>query len=93
MGIRMAIGADRGSLLRLVVGRGLKLALLGVALGGLGSLGLTRVLTSQLWGVSATDRSVFAGAAAFLLGVGVIAVFLPAARAARVDPVVVLKSE
>ena len=93
MGIRLAIGAGRSTLLGFVVARGVKLALLGIALGGLGSLGLTRVLASQLWGVSTKDPAVFAGAAAFLLIVSVVAVYLPAARATKVDPVVVLRSE
>ncbi|GMR14218.1 MAG: ABC transporter permease [Gemmatimonadota bacterium] len=93
LGVRMAIGADRRILIRYIVGRGATLALAGVSLGVVGALILARVLESQLWGVSSTDGLVLAGAATFLLAVGLVAVLVPAIRAARVDPVVVLRSE
>ena len=93
MGIRMAVGAGRGALLRLVVGKALTLALAGVALGTVGALGMTRVLSSQLWGISTTDPIAFGTAVIFLLSVGLAAVYVPARRATRVDPVVVLRSE
>ncbi|MFV2008205.1 MAG: ABC transporter permease, partial [Longimicrobiales bacterium] len=93
LGVRMAIGADRSILIRHIVGRGATLALAGVSLGVVGAVVLARVLESQLWGVSSTDGLVLAGAATFLLTVGLVAVLIPATRAARVDPVVVLRIE
>lgn len=93
LGVRMAIGADRSILIRYIVGRGATLALAGVSLGVVGAVVLARVLESQLWGVSSTDGLVLAGAATFLLTVGLVAVLIPATRAARVDPVVVLRIE
>ena len=93
MGIRMALGAERGRIERMVVGRALLLGGAGVAIGIAGGLALTRLLRSMLYGVSATDPAVFAGASLFLLAVAALAGYVPARRAARVDPCVALRNE
>jgi putative ABC transport system permease protein len=93
IGIRMALGADSSLVLRMVVGSGLRLALLGVALGVLGALLGTRVLASLVYQVSTTDPLTLAATAAVLVGSAVLASFLPALRATRVDPAVSLRAE
>ncbi|MCI0573287.1 MAG: ABC transporter permease, partial [Myxococcaceae bacterium] len=87
MGIRIALGAARADILRLVVGHGLVLAVAGVGVGVLASVGLTRLLGSLLTGVSATDPLTFGAVALALGGVAVLACWVPAQRAVRVDPV------
>jgi putative ABC transport system permease protein len=91
--IRMALGAQPSRVLRLVVGQGLKLTGLGLLLGWGGALALTRLMASLLFGVSATDPATFAGVAALLTGVALLAAYLPARRAASADPVVALRGE
>ena len=91
IGIRIALGADPGDVLRLVVGQGTVLALAGVALGLAGAFGLTRVMSSLLFGVSATDPITFVGAALFLAAVAMLASYIPARRAMSVDPTVSLR--
>ncbi len=93
MGLRMALGAGVTSVLGLVLRKGLVLAGFGVGLGVLGSLGLTRLLDSQLYNVNATDPVTFIGVTALLVGVGLAACVLPASRAARLDPVTTLRQE
>jgi ABC-type antimicrobial peptide transport system permease subunit len=93
MGVRVALGAQPGDVLRLTLGRGIRLTLLGLGLGLLGALLLTRVMASLLYGVTATDPATFAAVAALLAVVALLASYLPARRAARVDPVVALRSE
>jgi predicted permease len=93
IGIRIALGAARRDVLRLVVGQGTVLASAGVAIGLAGALGLTRVMKSLLFGVSATDPAIFAGAALFLAAVALAASYIPARRAMRVDPTVSLRYE
>jgi putative ABC transport system permease protein len=93
LGIRMALGADPGGLRRLVVGGGLALASTGVAVGLVGAWILSRMLESLLFGVAPTDPAVFATVAALLLAVAALASYLPARRAARVDPMVALRTE
>jgi putative ABC transport system permease protein len=93
LGVRMALGAARGSVLRLVLGQGMRLALLGIGLGLLGALALTRLIASQLYAVRATDPLTFAAVALMLTAVAVLANLLPALRATRVDPVVALRQE
>ena len=89
----MALGARRIDILRLILASGGKLALLGVALGFIAALGLTRFMTAQLYGVSATDPPTFAAVAALLCGVALLACYIPARRASRVDPMVALHYE
>ena len=93
LGIRMALGAARPRVLALVVGQGMALALSGVALGVLGALLLTRLLTTQLYAVKPTDPATFVVVAAVLTAIALLATLLPAARATRVDPVVALRDE
>jgi putative ABC transport system permease protein len=90
-GIRLALGADDGRVKKLVVGRGLTLAVAGVLLGCAGAWALTRVLTTMLNDVKPTDPSIFAGTAAAVLIVAALACYLPARAAARVDPLIVLR--
>jgi putative ABC transport system permease protein len=92
-GIRMALGAKMADILRLVVGHGMKLVLLGLAGGVLVSLGLTRMLGGLLFGVQPTDPITFAVVSLLLAAVGTLACWLPARRAAKVDPMVALRCE
>jgi ABC-type antimicrobial peptide transport system permease subunit len=92
IGIRMAIGAGRRDVLRLILAGGLRLVALGVALGLAGSLLLTRILRSLLYGVGAHDPTVFATNAALLILVATVACVLPAIRATRVNPIIALRT-
>ncbi len=92
-GVRLALGAQGGDILRLVLGKGVALALAGVALGVSGALGLTRFLGALLFGVKPTDAATFVGVALLLTGVAVVAACVPARRAARVDPAIALRAE
>lgn len=91
VGIRRALGARPGDILRLIVGQGLALTVAGIAIGVGGALALTRVMKGLLFGVSATDPATFAAVAAGFLVVAVAASLLPAWRAARVDPMIALR--
>jgi len=93
IGIRMALGAQRSSVLRLVVGNGLTLALVGVAIGSAGALLATRALERLVFGVSTTDPAVFGLVAFALTAVAVTAAAVPALRASRVDPIEALRNE
>jgi putative ABC transport system permease protein len=93
IGIRMALGADRNRVLRLIFLQGMRLIAVGVALGLAGSYALTRLMESLLFGVSATDPMTFAGISSLLVLVALGACFVPARRAMRVDPMTALRSE
>jgi putative ABC transport system permease protein len=93
IGIRMALGAQRGRILRMVVAQGMGLAVLGVALGVAAALGLTRVLSTLLFGVRPTDPITFTAVAVLLLGVALAACYIPAWRATRIDPMAALRHE
>jgi predicted permease len=93
IGIRVALGAQRGDVMSLVLGEGMLVILTGLAIGLVGSLALTRFLSSLLVGVSATDPLTFAGVAILLASVALAACYLPARRAVRIDPLVALRYE
>jgi ABC-type antimicrobial peptide transport system permease subunit len=93
IGVRLALGAQRGDVLRLVVGRGLLIAVIGVAIGLVGALALTRFMQGVLYGVAATDPLTFIAVGVGLLAVAVLASWLPARRAASVDPAVAIRYE
>jgi ABC-type antimicrobial peptide transport system permease subunit len=93
IGIRMALGAGVGEVIRLVTREGLRLVVIGLGGGLLLSLGLTRVLASLLYGVSPTDATVFLAVPVLVLAIAILACWLPARRAAHIDPAVTLRAE
>jgi putative ABC transport system permease protein len=93
VGIRMALGAQREDVLRLILGQGAKITFLGVAIGLAATLAIARLIASLLYGVSATDLVTYAGVAVLLTIVALFASFIPALRATRVDPVVALRCQ
>src|SRR5262249_38893197 len=93
IGIRIALGAQMSNIVWLVVGRGMELAVIGVAVGLLGALALTRLMSSMLFGTTATDPMTFSAVPVILLAIALIAAYLPAKRATRVDPMVALREE
>jgi ABC-type antimicrobial peptide transport system permease subunit len=93
IGIRLALGAQLSDVLRLVLSHGLKLTLIGAALGIIGAYLATRAITSVLYGVSATDPFTFVFVSLLLVGVALLASYVPSRRATRVDPLVALRNE
>ena len=93
IGIRLALGAQRRNVLLLVLGQGMKMAVGGVALGLVAALGLTRLLTKMVYGVSTTDPATFTFISLLLTTVALLACFIPARRATKVDPLVALRYE
>ena len=92
-GIRMALGAQRSDVLKLAVGQGLKLVLIGVVMGLVGAFILTRMMASLLYGVTATDSLTFVSVSSVLIAAGLLASYLPARRATKVDPMIALRCE
>ena len=93
MGIRMAVGANPGDVVRLVMANGAKLAFWGVVVGLIGAAALSRIMASQLYTIGATDPLTFAGVALVLAVVALVATYVPALRAARIDPVLAIQYE
>lgn len=93
MAIRMALGAGRSEVLRLVLGEGLGVTMFGVAVGLIAALALSRVMAGYVYGIKATDPVTFASASVLLVGVAMLATYIPARRATRVDPIAALRHE
>ncbi len=93
IGVRMALGAQRTDVLKMVVRQGMVMSIGGVIVGVLGAVAATRLLSSWLYGVEATDPATFATVAVVLVGIALLATYIPARGAARVDPVNAMRSE
>ncbi|HEY4425682.1 MAG TPA: ABC transporter permease [Pyrinomonadaceae bacterium] len=93
IGVRLALGAQLGDVLKLVLGHGLKLTIIGAALGLVGAFLATRAITSVLYGVSATDPLTFTFVSLLLIGVALVASYVPARRATKVEPLIALRNE
>jgi putative ABC transport system permease protein len=93
IGVRVALGADRAEIYRLVMADALKLTLAGLALGVASALPCARLIRTQLYGVTTSDPTTYAAIMGLLLTVGIAATLVPARRASRVDPIVALRTE
>ncbi len=93
LGVRIALGASRRDVIRLIVGQGLRLAAVGIVIGLVASFGVTRVVASLLYNITPTDPVTFAGASGFLIAIAALASYIPTRRAVAVDPLVALRSE
>jgi len=93
IGIRMALGAERSDVFKLVIKKGLLLIVVGLVIGVAGALALTRVLRSLLYGVTVTDPVTFVGVSLLLMVVGLVACYIPARRATKIDPMSALRYE
>jgi ABC-type antimicrobial peptide transport system permease subunit len=93
IGLRMAIGADRRDVLRLIVGGGMKLAVIGVVIGVAGALALSKVIATMLFELTPMDLVSYSGTVMVLLAVAMVACYVPARRAMRVDPIIALRAE
>jgi len=93
IGIRLALGAQRRDVLQLILNHGMKMALVGVGIGVVAAFGLTRLMSKMLFGVSATDLTTFVSISVLLSVVALLACYLPARRATKVDPLIALRTE
>jgi ABC-type antimicrobial peptide transport system permease subunit len=93
IGVRLALGAQRSSILQMVMRQGFELTVIGIVVGIIGAVLLTRVMASLLFGVGATDIVTFSGVPVILAVVALLATYVPAWRATRVDPVIALREE
>jgi ABC-type antimicrobial peptide transport system permease subunit len=93
MGVRMALGATRAEILQLIIGWAIRITLVGISVGVVGAFALSRMMSSLLFGVRATDLLTFAGASTIILLISLLAGYLPAYRATKVDPAIALRSE
>jgi ABC-type antimicrobial peptide transport system permease subunit len=93
IGIRMALGAQTGDVLRMIIGQGVVLTLIGIGIGLIGALGLTRLMRTLLFGVNTVDPLTFVAVASILMFVALLACWVPALRATKVDPLTALRYE
>jgi putative ABC transport system permease protein len=93
IGVRVALGAQRGQILRIILGQGLTTTAIGVGIGILAALGLTRTIENLLFGITPTDPVTFAAVIALLAGVSMLACYLPARRATDTDPIQALRQD